>query len=327
MSGPLILSLATALLGAFVLVAPHFLRRYSSGVRTDPGLLDPEPEQRIFRIHTFGWIMVVMGLIWALMRVHPAALVILPLFPEFVGIDPSDRTYFLIRLRPTAPPNRVREAELSSTQDRPPAWAPLLLLPFLFPVAAWAYLRAHWAEIPVRYAVHWGPNGELSRWVTRTTPHVTSLLLFAEGLLALLLFLAWAEFHGARRSRSLWATLAALLAVMYFIGLMFSWMALTPLIHVRRWVTLAFSLTFISGLLLWVYKMHTDASQPTETTPDEFWSAGGIYSNPQDPALFVEKRTGLGFTLNFGNPRAMAFLIVFVGGIVALVALLFWLQR
>jgi uncharacterized membrane protein len=36
--------------------------------------------------------------------------------------------------------------------------------------------------------------------------------------------------------------------------------------------------------------------------PAACWHIGGIYYNPQDPALFVDKRSGLGMTLNFGHP-------------------------
>lgn len=42
---------------------------------------------------------------------------------------------------------------------------------------------------------------------------------------------------------------------------------------------------------------------------DRYWYGGIIYNNPDDPALFVEKRYGLGWTLNFGNPQAKLILI------------------
>jgi uncharacterized membrane protein len=37
-------------------------------------------------------------------------------------------------------------------------------------------------------------------------------------------------------------------------------------------------------------------------TPDECWKLGFFYCNPADPALFIEKRLGIGYTCNFGNP-------------------------
>ncbi len=42
---------------------------------------------------------------------------------------------------------------------------------------------------------------------------------------------------------------------------------------------------------------------------DRYWSAGVFYNNPDDPALFVPKRFGLGWTLNFGHPQAKLVLI------------------
>ena len=36
------------------------------------------------------------------------------------------------------------------------------------------------------------------------------------------------------------------------------------------------------------------------------WHAGIFYVDREDPALFVPKRIGIGYTFNFGNPRAIA---------------------
>jgi len=45
--------------------------------------------------------------------------------------------------------------------------------------------------------------------------------------------------------------------------------------------------------------------------PDEGWK-GWFYSNPNDPALLVPKRYGVGFTLNFGNPWSWAVLALII---------------
>ena len=42
---------------------------------------------------------------------------------------------------------------------------------------------------------------------------------------------------------------------------------------------------------------------------DRFWYGGLFYSNPDDPDLFVPKRFGFGWTLNFGHPQAKLFLV------------------
>ena len=39
-----------------------------------------------------------------------------------------------------------------------------------------------------------------------------------------------------------------------------------------------------------------------QETPDHCWKAGIFYVNPKDESLFVPKRSGLGYTLNFAHP-------------------------
>jgi hypothetical protein len=47
-----------------------------------------------------------------------------------------------------------------------------------------------------------------------------------------------------------------------------------------------------------------------DATPDRAWKVGGLfYFNPRDPAIWVEKRVGVGYTLNMGNVRAWLLMI------------------
>ncbi|MGO4474584.1 DUF5808 domain-containing protein [Arthrobacter sp. M-10] len=50
---------------------------------------------------------------------------------------------------------------------------------------------------------------------------------------------------------------------------------------------------------------------------DKYWRSGLFYVNREDHALMVPRRFGLGWTLNFGNPRAAMIL----AGVVALIGL------
>ncbi len=42
---------------------------------------------------------------------------------------------------------------------------------------------------------------------------------------------------------------------------------------------------------------------------DRYWYGGFFYNNPDDPAVFVPKRYGLGWTMNFGHPQARLVLL------------------
>jgi hypothetical protein len=48
-------------------------------------------------------------------------------------------------------------------------------------------------------------------------------------------------------------------------------------------------------------RMNQLAPPPVEQNGDEFWRWGLFYNNAADPALFVQARTGPGYTLNFGK--------------------------
>lgn len=43
---------------------------------------------------------------------------------------------------------------------------------------------------------------------------------------------------------------------------------------------------------------------------DQYWKWGLFYYNPNDPAIWIEKRFGIGWTLNFANPLAVGFFVV-----------------
>ena len=66
-------------------------------------------------------------------------------------------------------------------------------------------------------------------------------------------------------------------------------------------------------VLTYLVKIPTGRDHPT---PDDCWKAGIIYVNRGDPSLFVRKRLGIGYTLNFGNPWSW----VVLAGIILLIA-------
>jgi uncharacterized membrane protein len=55
----------------------------------------------------------------------------------------------------------------------------------------------------------------------------------------------------------------------------------------------------------------------THRDDDQFWRGGLFYINREDHALLVPRRFGLGWTLNWGNPRAAMLL----AGVIALIGL------
>ena len=64
------------------------------------------------------------------------------------------------------------------------------------------------------------------------------------------------------------------------------------------------------------------ADQPVNIVDDDsHWIGGFLYFNKNDPSLFVEKRFGMGYTLNFGNKKsliAIGILVVLIGALIVL---------
>jgi len=83
----------------------------------------------------------------------------------------------------------------------------------------------------------------------------------------------------------------------------------------RVWFVLLPAMLFNFGVAFWMFRVGQGGLRAVapaarqdvhgDATPDRAWKAGGLfYFNPQDPAIWVEKRVGLGYTLNIGNARA-----------------------
>jgi uncharacterized membrane protein len=100
-------------------------------------------------------------------------------------------------------------------------------------------------------------------------------------------------------------------AALYFLACIFTAVALMPVLHIPVAAHLVPAGLFLLFVLAWGYKMARDPKMPVDNTPDECWRLGSIYNNPNDPAIFVQKRIGFGYTFNFGNPVSWIMLGVF----------------
>ncbi|MBN2853901.1 MAG: hypothetical protein JXQ23_14315 [Clostridia bacterium] len=80
----------------------------------------------------------------------------------------------------------------------------------------------------------------------------------------------------------------------------------------------------LSGLIpLGSQSVVSGADDNYSTLSDDDRTAGVFYFNPSDSRIFVERRLGLGFTLNFGNP--LSYVIFFI--ITALIVVIYLKKR
>jgi uncharacterized membrane protein len=237
------------------------------------------------------------------------------------------------RVRPHAvAPAAVREAALTPHDARLPGGWTVQAGPFALLAAAAIWLGVHWTEIPDRFPVHWGMNGQPDRWATRSFIGVFLPLLMGAFFCALLGFFAHAiprwscviRVGGAagESERYFRRTMVSIVvAAEYFMALVFAWAGIQALSAVRTGppgivpiLVLSLSFTVVATFLL--IRAGQGGSRlagaaaaagaiPTgDRTADRYWRLGLFYVNGDDPALFVEKRFGIGYTINWGHPGA-----------------------
>jgi uncharacterized membrane protein len=248
-----------------------------------------------------------------------------------------------------AAPATVREAVLVPREVHLPGGWLLQLPPFALLAGAAIWLHLHWGKIPEVFPIHWGANGQPNNWATRSFGGVYGPLLIAAGLCALMGLMAYAMLRwsrpirvsgaagaGERRFRHL--VVSIIVGTEYFLALLFMWTALLPLSHKQAGPPglipmLVFSLAFTVVVVVLMMRLGqggtrlvgaagagSKAGAPVgDRTPDKYWKLGLFYINRNDPALFVEKRFGMGYTLNFGHPGAWVFLAVLVAVFTAIV--------
>ena len=237
-------------------------------------------------------------------------------------------------------PATIREAEIG---PRPALPGGLIgqLGPFLILFAAAAYVGVHWDDVPPRFPTHWNLAGKPDGWTSKSVGGV--FRGFSLGLVAcaMMLFSSWAILHwtrlprvtgmdGEESRRVRRINLLATLAAEYLIALLLAWTAGVAMFSsqvTRARLPLAFriapfALLITATVMIRVLRRTAVSDGPPigDTTPDSCWHLGMFDFNRADPALFVEKRMGLGYTLNLGN--AVSWLVVLVALVAVAIPLL-----
>ncbi len=216
--------------------------------------------------------------------------------------------------------------------------------PLLILAGCVIYLLLHWQDIPARFPIHWGLDGQPNGWSTRGRGVFLGPILGALTCLMItgMLLLTAREVRRIHNSgpgriqeaRNLKNVQWLLLGINYWLASLFGALSLMPLFMNGHQSSptglLAFSLGGELIIIIVVVFMAMRAGQGGwrlkaagatvagtvavgDRTPDECWKGGLIYWNPDDPAMLVEKRFGYGWTFNFGNARSWWVLVGIIG--------------
>jgi uncharacterized membrane protein len=225
------------------------------------------------------------------------------------------------------PPTMIREAELHGNQRIVPGGLIAASGPFFLLAACAAYLWIHGAAETTR---------SLTVYVISTGVILVafSLLLYGMTRWVRPIYAVGPERIHEVKFRRMVSTVTLL--VEYFIALQASWIVL-----VRRQAGLTVALLPAAFLLVLIAvaalarlgqggnRMVAPNEKPAATsnvpvgdrTPDRYWKLGLFYFNREDSAVIVEKRFGLGYSLNFARPTAwIIVMLVMLGALIPILA-------
>lgn len=243
-------------------------------------------------------------------------------------------------------PVSVREAPLRPRSAHLPGGWRLQAGPFLLLGAAGLYLHRRWADIPARFPIHWDLNNQPNGWSFRTPAGVYGPLIQGALVCLMMAGLAYALLRwtrpvrisgtgGEAESHFRRTVVLVLISVEYLIGIMFAGISLLALKPGPPPVVamIALPLAFVAIVVAVLVRQGQGGSRRAQgadaagarpvgdRTADRYWKGGLIYVNRDDPALFIEKRFGVGYTINFGRPGSWVILglIVLIPVIIGLV--------
>lgn len=209
------------------------------------------------------------------------------------------------------------------------------VLPMMITIGLIVYTLTHYSSLPGQIPVHWGPSGP-DQFTEKTV--FTSISIMLVLLIMQIMFLVMnharktsgSKIGASQKNQSRERELASR---KYGSWLLFiSTISLTLLLGSLQlsfvhseigngvWymaLIIAFLIAVLGGTALYAFKVIKSGSRAEESTEpgiidadnDLYWKAGIFYVNKEDPSVMVEKRFGIGWTINFGNPKSWLYLL------------------
>ncbi len=220
------------------------------------------------------------------------------------------------------------------------------LLPIGIIAATAGYLASRYASAPAVIPIHFDLNGNPNSYATKSIGSYFSMVWVQIGIEVLITGLSMLVVgskavpgRSETTFRRVW--LRALYVMKTLLLLLFAFIAVVIAESAASGRGPSMAITFAPiGLVVVILvgtivlalrtgqggaRLGSLAETATDRTDDRHWILGAIYVNRDDPAILVERRFGVGWTLNFGNPRGLLILLLILAvpigvAVVAIVA-------
>ena len=215
----------------------------------------------------------------------------------------------------------------------------LLFIPMLIvPILIIVLLIFQYPSLPEQIPIHWGANGMPDGWSNKSIFSVfflPFLLLTQQVILYVIAYYvqksslsvkAQASEQSLQRERR-----ARTLNTHYmaFINLLMTvLLGGMELLTIRAgneqatglgWLTALFFIFFILGTIAYMIEnsrlnklIQTEANEYSQPSSDNEWLWGLFYFDKENPDIFIEKKYGVGWTVNFARPATWIFLILVI---------------
>lgn len=236
---------------------------------------------------------------------------------------------------------QLRIADLQSHSKDAMLPSFMYVLPMLVSIGLIAYTASQYSLLPDMIPMHWGPDGQADAFSPKTPFSSISLLLILVVFQAMMVGINIAikqsgiKLNAGKKKSSQLQQLAfrkysswLLLMMTILLTILFGFLQLTT-IHeefqnaaLMLAVPLGFLLVILLITAIFAFKVgqggtrlavSVDEKELVDITNEDndvHWKLGVFYVNKQDPSIFVEKRFGVGWSINFGNP--VGYLILFL---------------
>jgi uncharacterized membrane protein len=208
--------------------------------------------------------------------------------------------------------------------------AKALWKPFAVLGAAAAYLTLRWDDIPARWAIHWDLAGRPNGWAERTPLGVYGLIALGAGIVVFM-----EVTNAVRRSRQpedarsegiRAAAVSMLRGLTFATSLLLAFLAVDLPLGPRLPVSAILGLTaVVIGVPLAIGSVRLSRAKREARDLGHVESLEGyhepFYSNDTDRRLWVPKRYGVGWTVNFAHPLAWPTMLLLLGVPIAIAVL------
>lgn len=235
---------------------------------------------------------------------------------------------------------QVKVSELNlRTKDEMLPWI-VYVVPMVITAGLIVFTLVNYNSLPDQIPTHWGPDGKPDSFMTKT--YLSALTLPLVLLVMNAMFLGINELtrnsgiklsagnikaSRVRQLRLRKYTSWLLFFISILISMLFTFLQFTTLYEnsvsdlMIITMPLAFSALVLIGTILMAIKVGKKDSdldvevidegtgEAINADDDQYWKGGLFYFNPEDPSIFVEKRFGVGWTLNFARPLGYLILV------------------